>query len=524
MNWSFFRYFNLFLIAPIFGCSEYDIRKIPEKPLPEIEVTPTSYDYGNLGLSESSNLDIVIKNIGNDTLSLDEISLIDLSGNFNLYFDEVNSLEPGEKTTVSVSYSPIGYASDHSMVKILSNDRDESELYVNLVAHGDAPMIRVTPEYHDFGSVYLGCEESIDIKIENIGSVDLEIYDIDYLASIPADIYVNDFYNITSSLPSVLAPQEFIDLTVDYIPLDLLNDSAYMNVHSSDPQNPIVSAQQYALGEYENFKTDIFNQDQIVDVDILFVVDNSGSMRSNQSNLINNFSSFIGIFSSAGASYKIAFITTDSSEFAAGMIITEYSPDPAYEADYIINSIGTLGNSHERGIDMAYSAIDSGGDASLSSGFLREDARFVLIFISDEKDNSTLYAHSQLSTKIESLKSSIGLVSAHAVAGDYPSGCSGNGSAEFGDGYYDVVSHFSGSFLSICSNDWGFDLDEIARDSIALNQFRLSEDAIPDSITVTVNGALEANWVFEESTNSVILSAAPDTGSEIVIDYSYWSC
>lgn len=517
------RCFTLLAVTAL-GCSEYQVRKIPEEPLPEIEVTPLSHDYGPLGVSESSNLEVLIQNIGTDTLDVRDIDLIDSSGSFNLFSEGSYYIEPNEEVTISVSYSPTHYSEDSAFIKIKSNDQDESEVLVELFGVGDAPMIRIAPDYHDFSSIYLGCEDSLEVSIENIGNVDLEIYDIDYLASVPADMYIYDFFNIVSSMPLTISPGDNILLDVGYIPLDILNDAAFMQVHSNDPLQPIASAEQYGIGEYENSYTETFEQDGIVDVDILFVVDNSGSMYGNQVNLKNNFSSFINVFSSAGASYHIAFITTDSPSFVNGEIISDLYSDPISAAENIIDSIGGSGSATEKGIDMAYEAIDGGGDAAPGGAFLRDDARFVLIFISDEKDNSSVYNYTDLTTKIESLKSSFGMVSAHAVAGDYPSGCTSNGGAEFGAGYYDVTSYFYGRFLSICATDWGFDLDEIARDSILLNQFPLSEDAIPDSIKVFVDGVTESGWTFEESTNSVILSATPATGSEITIEYSSWSC
>lgn len=47
-------------------------------------------------------------------------------------------------------------------------------------------------------------------------------------------------------------------------------------------------------------------------LDVLFLVDNSGSMAASQTNLANNFSSFIDRFISRGYDFKIAVGTTDA--------------------------------------------------------------------------------------------------------------------------------------------------------------------------------------------------------------------
>ena len=278
------------------------------------------------------------------------------------------------------------------------------------------------------------------------------------------------------------------------------------------------------MGEYGDFLEEIFTQDNIIDVDILFVVDNSGSMSTNQINLINNFSSFINIFSTAGADFRIAFITTDDSSFINSTYITSSSADPIMESVALISSIGTFGNANEKGIQQAYDATQPGGDAGIYSGFLRADARFVLIFISDEGDFSTAVTPADLTSHLLGMKSSSDLVTAHAVAGDYPSGCTANGGAIFGSGYYDVVNNLGGSFMSICAADWGVDLDGVARESILSGMFTLSSPAIEESIEVYVDGIGATDWYFEESTNSVIFNTPPPSGAEISIVYSTWEC
>ena len=128
------------------------------------------------------------------------------------------------------------------------------------------------------------------------------------------------------------------------------------------------------------------------------------------------------------------------------------------------------------------------------------------------------------SASLLSLKSSSDLVIAHAIAGDYPSGCTTNGSAQFGDGYYDVVSDLGGTFMSICASDWSVTMDTLARESLAQLGFALSDSPIEDTITVTVDGVSSSDWTYEASSNTVIFTTAPDDGSSISIDYGIWSC
>jgi hypothetical protein len=127
-------------------------------------------------------------------------------------------------------------------------------------------------------------------------------------------------------------------------------------------------------------------------------------------------------------------------------------------------------------------------------------------------------------TSLLSLKASSDLIIAHAIAGDYPSGCTSNGGAQYGEGYYDVVNSLSGTFMSICDSDWSVTMDTLARDSIAMTGFPLSEKAISGTIEVKVNGIINTDWYFEHSSNSVIFTFPPLEGSDIEINYAVWSC
>ena len=514
------KYFY-FLLFALFSCSEYDVNNFKA---PEIEVSPYSYDFGKIFVGNSSSATILIKNIGDDTLHIRRIYLSGDSNPFNLIGPGSADLEPDEELTLHVEYNPNFYESNASEIIIKSDDIDERTTVIELVGSGSAPVINISPNYFDFGTLDLGCEDNLVIDIKNIGDVDLEITDIDFLSTIPSDFNFVDLHDYLNGLPITLGPNEAIDISFEYIPTDLLNDSGTIQVHSNDPVTPIASASQVGMGKYGPPLEEVFTQDEIIDVDILFVVDNSCSMVTNQTNLMNNFSSFINIFSAAGANYRIAFITTDNSRFIGSTYISSSSPDPISEAVSLISSIGTLGSAFEKGILQAYNATLPSGDAGMNGSFIRNSARFVVIFISDERDFSTAITATDLSNHILSMKPTADLVAAHAVAGDFPNGCSVNGGADFGAGYYDVVNNLGGSFISICSSNWGADLEEVARGSILSGSFTLSSPAIEGSIEVWVDGLPEGGWYFDESTNSVVLSTPPPVGSEISIIYSTWEC
>jgi len=525
-------------ITCVFGCSDYNLQRYEQPPdpgeiSPDIDVDPVSYNFGALSAgSETQDAIITIYNVGNGDLSIDKIELISGNSNFTLTSIPSGAVEPYSNVELVVSYSPGTYENNSDTISILSNDEDEPDVRVNLDGSGDAPVITVTPDYFDFGTVYLGCDDFIEIEIGNAGNSNLIISDLEYFSSIPDDFSLQDFEPDSGPLPITVSPGDIIGLTVDYLPLDMLDDSAYVEITSNDPATPIAYADHDGLGDYESWSLDSFTQDGDATVDILFVVDNSGSMSGNQTSLKNNFDDFMAVFVSAGVDYQVALITTDQSEFV-GDIITPSTPDPVTEFSDQIDLIGYSGYAIEKGLWFAYESTTT-GDASSSSptGFLRDPARLVVVYVSDEPDasSSTSYGGgsptmtpSDYSASLLSLKSSPELVVAHAVSGDYPSGCSANGGASFGDGYYDVVNDLGGTFMSICASDWSVTMDTLARESMAQLSFTLTGDPVEDTISVTVDGVISSDWSYDASLNSVVFSSAPSDESIIDVSYANWA-
>jgi hypothetical protein len=522
--------YKIFLLAALAGCSEYEIALIPEdtKPgvvAPEIEVDPVEHSFGALSAgSESSDVMVSIKNIGNDNLDIGDIYLSGGLSTFSFSYLGPNEIEPGDSFDVIITYTPYTFESNLDVLNIASNDTDEPLVKVYLDGTGDAPVIYIDPENYDMGSVYLGCEEQLEIAIGNIGNSNLIIYDLQYYATIPNDFFLGGYTGEYGPLPIVITPGDYIYLDVDYIPIDGLSDSAYVQADSNDPARPRAESAHEAIGEYKDWVTDSFIQDGLANVDILFVVDNSGSMSSNQTNLKNNFSNFINVFSIAGVDYHLALITTDSPNFV-GSIISSSSADPISDFEDQVDIIGHSGSPSEKGLYQSFLATSIGGDAAAgsSTGFLRSDAKMVIVYVSDEPDHSVLsstMSYSDYSAHLLSTKTSSSMIVAHSIVGDYPSGCTTNGRAEFGAGYYEVTNDLGGTSMSICASDWSVTMEGLARDSLAGIIFALSEVPLEETLQVIVDGVVSTDWTFDSSINSIILGSAPLDGSSIDINYA----
>ena len=523
MKWK--KILALLALTFLGGCSEYALTGTDKdfEPLaaPDIVVTPSYINFGNVNAADTGYDEIItIKNTGSEDLDLEELGLVTSSETFTLTLPQNMTVLRNASVEIIVTYDPLTYSSDSNSVYIISNDPDTVRIEVPLVGDGDAPIIEITPIYYDFGTTLVGCDTSTTLAISNTGNVDLNIYNIQYYITYPPDLSIDLNEGDNGSLPWVIAPNSSKTVTLYYEPLDRVLDTGFIEVYSDDPLTPYAQADQEATGDYTELQEEIFEQQDVASVDILFVIDNSGSMGYHQTHMKDNFDIFINVFATSGVDYQLAFITTDSYDLV-GSVISSATMDPITEVNDQIDSIGTQGSSTERGIYYSYVALQSGYPAGPGSEFWRDDAKLVIIYVSDEDDSSTT-TPTTFKTYVIAAKGGASNAVAHAVAGDYPYGCTGyGGSAAAGDQYYILVGYLGGSFLSICQEDWGTPMESLANDSILKNSFSLSATPIEETITVEVDGVTNTDWVYDATQNLIYFSNTPPVSQSIIsIQYS----
>ena len=145
---------------------------------------------------------------------------------------------------------------------------------------------------------------------------------------------------------------------------------------------------------------DSFLQDPAEKVDILLVVDNSGSMEAEQEKLSQEFEAFVEFFLVADTDYHIGITTTDMDGEAGRLlgsppIITRSTPHPgAVFRENVL--VGVEGSGFEKGIQAAWTALSPAMQSGPNAGFYREDAALSVLFVSDEDDGSNYPVHDWL--------------------------------------------------------------------------------------------------------------------------------
>jgi len=78
-------------VASLFwlSCSDYEISKIPDEPVPDITVEPMVIDYGVLFSGRETGVaDLVVTNIGTDDLNIGSVSLIADDQTFDVEYEQ----------------------------------------------------------------------------------------------------------------------------------------------------------------------------------------------------------------------------------------------------------------------------------------------------------------------------------------------------------------------------------------------------------------------------------------------------
>lgn len=310
-------------------------------------------------------------------------------------------------------------------------------------------------------------------------------------------------------------------------------------------------------------------------MDILWVIDNSGSMKTSQANLASNFQAFITRFSQNGYDFHMAVTTTDawekqfypssvkshlrdgallsgsSSSTHSGVFVMDKNT-PNLNSTFVTDiTQGTLGNGDERAFESIKQTLQDPFNANYL--FHRPDAFLSIIIVSDEEDQSSsqssFYEGSHPSTYLQnpylySVQSYVNLLDAYTggtVDGRNYSvnnisvqddacrlqlNSDGDSSRKVNVRYNQIADATAGVKGSLCS-DFGSTLQLISDSIIQLSStFKLTREPIPETIVVTVDGVTVPmnatnGWTYDTTTMIITFhgSGIPAASANVIIKF-----
>lgn len=262
---------------------------------------------------------------------------------------------------------------------------------------------------------------------------------------------------------------------------------------------------------------DSFVQPGFVPLDVIVVLDRSCSMVDDSEAVgsgINDLASDITLLTD---DYQIGFISADPAcaqhEFIGPFDMLSSSMD-------IIMAPGMLSPDCPR--EEGFAALYTYMDLFEGDVFIRDDADLLIVFVSDEEEQSPASA-SDFAGYLEYVKdadptdgvSPEYMEDVVAVTTSNASTCA----TSVGQKYIDLAWIYEKSYVDLCADDWGTWISKMSELTALHDTFTLSENPIQESIVVYVNAEKSLQFVYDANLNAVIMDETPIRGSLVEIGY-----
>jgi hypothetical protein len=458
--------------------------------------------------------------------------------------------------SVRIEFNPQSAAQYQGQVEMYLSNANQQHLYVNLRGEGDAGCFVLAPGTLDFGGAATGCSAPDQIAYAHnwcAGPVTVSAISTDRPQfTLPPGI----------ALPAVIQPNGALQIRVHYTAATPGDDVGALMVTAS------TRATQYKVGLTAGALPDQAIHDSwsqsTPKVDLLMVIDNSGSMTEEQSALAKNLDHIWNRIALANADFHIAVTTTGMYPYTAGWtqcpggaaggeagrffpvdgsrprILTPQTPD--VKNVLFANTAVGLCHWDERFLDPVVAALTpplvnadkapgTPWPADGNAGFLRDDARLALLVVSDSDDDNDVANPPPVADAVKQiLAAKHGAADLISFAGLVPlTNCP---TVEITNApaprYLEIQRQFGGHLEDICNLDnFGGMLDNVLGDLLLpLTSFPLSTRPYdPTKIVVRVDGAVATNWTYDATTNRIVFppGAVPAPGTQITADY-YSAC
>ena len=427
----------------------------------------------------------------------------------------------------------------------------------NLRGQGGVAKISVLPGEVDFGVVTIGCcSRAVRICVYNTGNAPLTVSGIT-ASGCTAEFKVKN----TPALPKAVSAGVPLCFDTQFCAQQVGQRTCGIKIESTDTSAPLVTVRLKGEGTSETSHVDRFTQVSGQEVDILFIIDDSGSMCEEQDRLAAGFDYFIRNAKVWNNDYHIGVISTNVvAEPVVGKLnegdrnrVPRYlTPQHGTKQKFAeFTKLGCDGgpycggfsdactDTQEAGLQAAMVALsaplttdtgvpcnsdaDCKGNPNIcpepnacpyycldgtcggwNKGFLRDNAQLEIVVLSDEEDQSV----DQPAIYIDFLKNikgyhNVSMMHFHSIVGQNPSTCA---EAEPGKRYLMVSDATNGIKGDICASDYGPIMEDIGDVTFGLKvQFFLSRLANPSSISVKVNGQqCHTGWTYDGNSNSII--------------------
>ena len=495
----------------------------------EVEIVPgTTLDFGNVDRSREVVLPLAVRNTGTAACIVDTLEVAATSDSAFFLPDGAipeTEVAAGETLSVKVAFKPTSARAYTGNLTFNVSDPANPARTVALKGLSAQGCLLIAPNEIDFGTVGAQCasrEKSVTIYNTCTTAVDVTALEL-----AEADVQYFEAFGLPATFPVRVTGANSVSFRLRYRPAVNGEHAGGFFVTSDERPEPYLISMRGRAAD-DATQTDNFFQENRPKVDLLFVVDNSGSMSPYQEAIATNFAAFMTYANAQQVDYHIAVTTTDvGSGTEQGRFVPLDNPGlrvltpetPNVDAAFADNiNVGTHAFD-EQGFEGAYLALNPNMLQSHNQGFLRDDALLSIIVVSDEPDQSpqsvSFYYNYFINIKgarRANLFSWSSIVETDSAA------------------YIDMAKRTGGIVSDINTDNWARDLEELGALAFGYkNRFFLTStperaqdiEVYIDEERVNQQDGTIRNWSYDAQGNSVEFSivAIPEPGSTVEVRY-----
>lgn len=284
---------------------------------------------------------------------------------------------------------------------------------------------------------------------------------------------------------------------------------------------PVVKEVEVLVEDTDDDAADVwvehFNQPMSVNgVDILWVIDPSGSMSNDKPQILDGIADMMAVLPPTG--WRLAIISSDYRWSETENQFPLIPGDTAADAEAMYNA--AVAGAYEAGFDATFGYIMNNPYAQT---WLRPDAALLVVFVSDEDEQSQVYFNStsHFVQWYSGVRQSAFLAS---IVNFDPatSLCTSSSAMNTGTEYMDATNQFNGQIIDICDEDWSAGVADASNQIAPHEHWDLAKQPLyDDRIYVFVDGVPYADWRYEPAENRVYFDVIPPGGSLVEIAYYY---
>jgi hypothetical protein len=494
----------------------------PSPADPKLYLSPTSIDFGRVNIGETATTSITLRNYGDEDIVLDGL----FPSSDTLVVDDVGSfgLAPGEEQVRTVRWTPAATYTLDEQLDVIVVPSPPATIEVPVTGSPVFGALRMPWGSQDFGSVPVGCDREVTVRISNEGVGDLTLR---VTLSGADELTMTAFWpgsgwQTGAQTEGVLGQADYVDLNLRFVPTTPGSSSeATLHVESDDLVRPVVDTTLTALAADTVVPTSLSWDVEPRPTTFTGLIDVNADVAAD---LRDAFGSFFDVLRASAIPFRVAIIGNESADLDPSVAGPYAYIDQTFSAEDTDEAVGAMldgiEGDEDRGLALLESAIADHRDWLLDEDPRWQSSTLHLTVINVDFEQSPAPADYYVD-QYEEYKDAAAWIVVNGIAGRPPMGCAtGKFAAVPSLPLLDASLQTGGVFLSIC-DDPSTNLGLLAEHMVR-PMFPLGNPPVDANITVTVDGKeIDSGWVYDPQTNAIRFDddSYPVAGSVVGIEY-----